>query len=303
MIIELAQTSASAISKELTRAHQRTGTTAMAFTLVVVTEEKRYKTVLQACLEAGAEHPSRILVVVRSKATEAGLDAEIRTGEGIPGDVITLRMSGELADHAASVVLPLLLPDSKVVCWWPHESPESPADDLVGALASRRITDAAGAADPIGALAVRARSHSPGDTDLTWTRLTPWRALLAAALDQFPVRIRGAVVEASKDNAPAELMAAWLQARLGVEVTRTTAKGPGIHAVRLQTAAGDIALVRDRGTDTATYLVPGQPHRQVALKRREINELITEELRRMDADVVFEQATQTLLARGKGAKR
>ena len=30
----------------------------------------------------------------------------------------------------------------------------------------------------------------PGNTDLAWTRLTPWRALLAAALDQHPLRYR-----------------------------------------------------------------------------------------------------------------
>ena len=67
--------------------------------------------------------------------------------------------------------------------------------------------------------------------------------------------------------------------------------------VRLTTAAGDIALLRPGKASTATYLVPGQPQREVALKRREINELITEELRRMDPDLIFHQATQVLLER------
>jgi len=264
---------------------------------VVVTQEKHYETVLQACLQAGGEHPSRILVVVHAGGKESRLDAEIRMGEGIPGDVITLRMHGELAEHSGSVVLPLLLPDSKVVAWWPNESPENPAEDQVGTLATRRITDAAGAADPVEAVRVRARYHSPGDTDLTWTRLTPWRALLAAGVDQYRGRVRKATVEAARDNAPAELMAAWLQARLGVEVERRITKGPGITGVRLTTAAGDIAVLRPAKGSSARYLVPGQPERHVALKRREINELITEELRRMDPDAIFEQATQTLLQR------
>src|SRR3712207_7912674 len=34
-----------------------------------------------------------------------------------------------------------------------------------------------------------AAAYSPGDTDLSWTRLTPWRALLAAALDQYPATV------------------------------------------------------------------------------------------------------------------
>ncbi|MGO4956385.1 glucose-6-phosphate dehydrogenase assembly protein OpcA [Luteococcus sp. Sow4_B9] len=297
MIIELSQTSTSRISRALQKAHQKTGNTALAFTLVVVTQEKHYKKVLQACLQAGGEHPSRILVVVHGNGDESRLDAEIRTGEGIPGDIVTLRMHGELAEHSGSVVLPLLLPDSKVVVWWPNESPEHPSDDQVGALANRRITDAAGARNPVEAVSVRARYHSPGDTDLTWTRLTPWRALLAAAVDQYPGRVRSATVEAARDNAPAELMAAWLQARLDVPVERKYTKGPGITGVRLTTAAGDIAILRPSNANTASYLVPGQPERQVALKRRDINDLITEELRRMDSDAVFEQATQMLLTR------
>ncbi|MDN5564489.1 MAG: glucose-6-phosphate dehydrogenase assembly protein OpcA [Luteococcus japonicus] len=297
MIIELENTSTAQVAREIRHGHRSTGTSAMAFTLVVVTQEKHYDKVIPACLQAGGEHPSRILVVVHATGQESRLDAEIRMGEGIPGDLVTLRMSGELAEHSASVVLPLLLPDSKVVVWWPNASPESPSDDQIGALATRRITDAAGASDPVSAVVVRARYHSPGDTDLTWTRLTPWRALLAAAVDQYPGRIRHATVEAAKDNAPAELMAAWLQARLGVEVERKFTKGPGMTGVRLTTAAGDIALLRPGKASTATYLVPGQPQREVALKRREINELITEELRRMDPDLIFHQATQVLLER------
>ena len=35
-------------------------------------------------------------------------------------------------------------------------------------------------------------SYHPGNTDLAWTRITPWRALLAAALDQHPLKVTGA---------------------------------------------------------------------------------------------------------------
>ncbi|GAA1388323.1 glucose-6-phosphate dehydrogenase assembly protein OpcA [Luteococcus peritonei] len=302
MIIELTETTTAAISSAIQRERAKAGSSAMAFTMVVVTEDKHYKKVLQASLQAGAEHPSRIIVVVRSRGEQSVLNAEVRMGEGIPGELVTLWLNGEQAEHAASVVLPLLLPDSKVVVWWPNSSPENIADDPIGQLATRRITDAAGASDPVAAVAIRARHHAAGDTDLTWTRLTPWRALLAAAVDQYHGRIRHATVEAARDNAPAELMAAWLDARLGVEVERRNTKGPGLTAVRLGTAAGDIAIKRPAGTSTASYLVPGQPVREVALKRREINELITEELRRMDPDAIFEEATQQLLRRREQGK-
>jgi hypothetical protein len=63
----------------------------------------------------------------------------------------------------------------------------------------------------------------------------------------------------------------------------------------MTTAAGDIAITRPDGL-LASYAVPGQPERLVALKRREISELITEELRRMDADNVFEHTVKALLS-------
>ena len=68
----------------------------------------------------------------------------------------------------------------------------------------------ASAPRPRAALKARAKSDSPGDTDLSWTRLTPWRALLAAALDQYPAAVTGARVEAERSNPSAELLVAWL---------------------------------------------------------------------------------------------
>ena len=140
-----------------------------------------------------------------------------------------LRLHGELAKHADSVVLPLLLPDTPVVVWWPSKAPPVPGEDQLGALAQRRITDAAAAPQPMRALHQRAESYRPGDTDLAWTRLTPWRALLAAALDQLPgSEVTAAAVEAERGNPSADVLASWLGGRLDVEVTRRESRGPGI---------------------------------------------------------------------------
>lgn len=300
MLIELNDTSAAAISSALVKARRSAGSpaTGMVLTMVVVTTQRQYAKVHEAVQTAGREHPSRILLVVTGTARNPGLDAEIHISEGIPGELIVLRMTGDLADHPDSVVLPLLLPDSPVVVWWPGASPQNPGDDPLGKLGTRRITDALGDKHPLRALEDRARYHQSGDTDLTWTRLTPWRALLAAALDQYPTRISEATVVGARDNAPATLMAAWLEDRLGVPVHRTNSAGPGITSIHLTTPAGDISVERADGV-MASYRVPGQPERMVALRRRDINELITEELRRMDADDIFEAATRTLLARAE----
>jgi glucose-6-phosphate dehydrogenase assembly protein OpcA len=70
--------------------------------------------------------------------------------------------------------------------------------------------------------------------------------------------------------------------------------GPGLTAVRMGTAAGDIAITRPDGL-LASYAVPGQPERLVALKRRSFTELLSEELRRMDPDQVYEHTVKSLL--------
>lgn len=305
MEIKLKSTNSSQVASALIKARRNAGspTMGMVMTLIVVTDGRHYRHAYEAAIAAGREHPCRLLIVVTSTSTKtSGLDAEIQLGERVPGETVVLRMRGEVADHPASVLLPLLLPDSPVVAWWPSAAPESLAEDPIGALASRRITDADGTSDPIATLVGRAQHHGPGETDLTWTRLTPWRALLAAAVDQYPATFTDAVVEAGRGHAGAQLMAAWLQDRLDIDVRVQNTRGPGITGVRLTTAAGDIAITRTDGL-LAEYTVPGQPKRLVALKRRDTEDLIAEELRRMDDDDIFDAAARTLVTRARRDQR
>ena len=296
MIIALDDTTSSKISSELLRARRTAGSPAqgMVLTMIIVCDESEYASAMEASMAAGREHPSRILLVVTAGGRNASLDAEVHIGEGTPGEVIVIRMRGAVGAHPASVIRPLLLPDSPVVIWWPGKAPNDRAGDELAQLAMRRMTDAAASPRPLAALKARARDYTPGDNDLSWTRLTPWRALLAAALDQYPAKIKSVVIESERGNPSADLLAAWLHSRLKVEVTRKVSDGPGLTAVRMGTAAGDIAITRPDGL-LASYAVPGQPERLVALKRRDFTELISEELRRMDPDQVYEQAVKSLL--------
>lgn len=302
MIITLTDTTTGQISSALLRARRNAGSPAMGMvlTLLVVCDEKEYESALKAAMESGREHPARILLVVHASGRVASLDAEVRIGEGTPGEVVVIRMHGPLASHPASVVRPLLLPDSPVVIWWPGKAPSNIGEDELAGLAVRRVTDAAAAKRPLAELKTRAATYQPGDTDLSWTRLTRWRALLAASLDQYPARILAATVEAERGSPSADLLAAWLQSCLKVKVRRKNTAGPGMTAVRMTTAAGDIAITRSDGL-LASYTVPGQPERLVALKRRETTELITEELRRMDDDDVYAHALLALQRYSDGA--
>ena len=290
---ELTGTTAAEVGSLIARERRRTGTamTGMVLTLVVLTDERGHYDAVRAANDAAMEHPCRVVAVIpRAPKEKPRLDAEVTPGtRGNPGENVVLRLYGSLGDHADSVVLPLLLPDAPVVAWWSGDAPATPGDSPIGRLASRRVTDAAACRRPLVALRDRLDCLEPGDTDLAWTRLTPWRTLLAAALDEPYDAITGAVVTGARNNPSAVLLAGWLRARLGVDTEVKTSRGPGLTEVRLRTVRGDLVVDRPDG-ERATLSRPGQLDRRVALKRRTTADLLAEELRRLDADEVYADA-------------
>jgi len=236
-----------------------------------------------------------VIVLARGARKAAPrLDAQIRVGgDAGASEVVVLRLYGPLADNAASVTVPFLLPDTPIVAWWPGEPPADPARDPIGMLATRRITDAAAARNPVRALLQRQSSYAEGDTDLAWSRLTAWRALLASALDQPPYEpVRSATVTGGANSPSSDLLAGWLAAFLRVPVKRVRT-GVGLGSVVLDRPSGSVALIRPSG-ETAVLTQPGQPDRTVALSRRQVKDCLSEEMRRLDADEVYAQALRGL---------
>jgi glucose-6-phosphate dehydrogenase assembly protein OpcA len=297
--IDLTDTTTGAIDQALTEARRRLGgmTLGMVLTLIIVTDEAAQYDAIRAANQAAREHPCRILTIIsRKPKADSRLDAEIRVGEASPGETIVLRMYGPLGEHADSVVAPLLVPDVPVVTWWPDFGPEViPAKHPLGALAQRRVTDAVTAEEPRAVLAALAEAYQPGDTDFGWTRATPWRSLLAATFDQPHPPVSAGEIAAEEDNPTADLIAAWLELRLNVPVSRTVSGGPGITAALFATPEGDIRITRYDGR-TATLSWPGRVDRMVALHRRDTAELLAEELRRLDPDEVYAETLQHVLA-------
>jgi glucose-6-phosphate dehydrogenase assembly protein OpcA len=300
--IDLTDTTTGAIHEAMTQARRRMGGPAsgMVLTLIIVTNEAEQYDAVRAANQAGREHPSRILAVItRRPKAESRLDAEIRMGETGPGETILLRMYGPLGQHADSVVAPLLAPDVPVVTWWPDEAPQAPGADPLGTVAQRRVTDAAASDTPKDMLLTLAKAYKPGDTDLSWTRATPWRSLLAATLDQpYPALLTGEVL-AEPGNPSADLIAVWLAARLGIEVQRGESGGPGVTEVSFETTDGKVALSRPDGRN-ASLSWPGRPERRVALHRRDTAELVAEELRRLEPDEVYAETLRALAQGPRG---
>ncbi|MDQ3717190.1 MAG: glucose-6-phosphate dehydrogenase assembly protein OpcA [Actinomycetota bacterium] len=284
-------------------------TSGLALTFVVVAEEKQVEIAEKAATTAAAMHPCRLVMVVRRENTAPTprLDAEVSVGGRLgPGEAVQLRMYGRLALHAESVVLPLLAPDAPVVTWWPGRAPERLATDGLGVLAERRVTDCAVHDNPLTALRARAADYAPGDTDLSWTRITSWRSMMAAAVDsaagpgRATVAVIGGQVYGHPDSASAALLAGWLSSRLftSVKVVGSEPHDPeqggqpdaaGISGVRVDLDGADPIYIRHRD-GVGVVSRAGRPDSTAALAEREIGELLGEELRRLDADELYCEA-------------
>ncbi|MBC7630768.1 glucose-6-phosphate dehydrogenase assembly protein OpcA [Aeromicrobium sp.] len=298
MEIALEKTNSAEIARALVKARMAAGSPAMdmVLTLLVVTDEEAVAEALRTATTLSREHPSRVIgVILGDGRGGAELNAKVRVGENSSGESILLRISGELTKHAESVVLPLLLPDSPVVVWWPGQPPIEPSKDAIGQFAQRRLTDAEATDSPIRALRAVARKYAPGDTDLSWTRLTPWRALLAAALDQSTSKVIRGEVTAGRNNPAAALLVAWLESRLKVPITVHRSDTDQIARVILTTGDGDVCIERISPT-SCHFSVPGSALRQVPLGARTLAELLAEDLRRLDADDIYKDTIKHMLA-------
>jgi glucose-6-phosphate dehydrogenase assembly protein OpcA len=297
MIVDLPDASTRDVSQRLVQIRQEVGSMAMGrvLTLLVSVAADGLDQAVAVANDATRQHPARILVVVPVDPDgDDRLDAEIRVGgDAGASEVVVLRLHGELTRHGSSVIIPLLLPDSPVVAWWPGEADADVAGSALGAMAIRRVTDSDRCADPAAQLAHRAEHYRPGDTDLAWTRLTRWRALLASTLEAAPYEPVTSVAVRTEPGRPSgALLAGWLAHALRCPVTRDDApKGSGLVGVRLERDSGPIELtVHEDGTDTATLTRPDTPPRLVALHTPDLPEALAEELRRLDADEVYARA-------------
>jgi glucose-6-phosphate dehydrogenase assembly protein OpcA len=298
MIVDLPDTTTSQISKALVNIREEGGVVALGrvLTLIISTRLGEEEEAIEAANDASREHPMRVIVVSTSgdqnNHDDTRLDAQIRVGgDAGASEVIVVRAYGDTASDKEGLVTGLLLPDAPVVVWWPGEGPNNASKSALGRIAQRRITDAAAASNPLAAIHHLSETYAPGDTDFAWTRLTLWRAQLAAVLDQPPYEpITAIQVRGAADSPSTVLLAAWLeeqlQVRVELEMTSPSTGSSGIQGVRLHRASGVIELERTI-PNIATLKQPGQPTHDIALPRRNLRDCLSEELRRLDPDELF----------------
>lgn len=302
MIIDLQNTTTSAVAKRLVNLREEGGAVALGrvLTLVIVTSPDDVESSVKAANDASREHPCRIIVVSPRDSDGAELlNAQIRVGgDAGASEVILLSPSGELTDHLDTLIIPLLLTDTPIVAWWPKQIPTSDTELAIASMAQVRITDAYNTADPFETLAELRSRHEPSNVDLAWTRTTVWRGLLAATLDQPPYEpVHSVIVQGDPNHPSVDLLAAWLAQYLKCPVERVDEPG-GQAATRvvLRRHSGDIEIARPRGT-VATLAQPNQPTHRIALPVRALHECLSEELRRLDPDLVYGEVLHKGLSR------
>ena len=311
MIITLPHTSTREVTQRLNKAREERGEVASGRVLTVVvssTAATPLESILVPVTDAAREHPARVIILQEADgpSDEPRLDAQIHLGgKAGASEIIVLSLHGGLTEHEDSIVRPLQLPDTPIVVWWPGDAPRNPAADPLGVLADRRITDV-NAETTTRSIYRRRTTYSRGDSDLGWSRITLWRALLASTLDQPPFEpVESAEVTGPADDAAVDLAAGWLADQLAVPVKRINSDAPvppvdaaghetvPVQKTVLNRAGADITVaVQDAHTAEVTV---GTRRSLVALAPRDLGDCLAEELRHLDSDYAFGRALRGLV--------
>lgn len=234
---------------------------------------------LDAINMLATRHPSRALVLCPGDPggpswIDAGISAQCRIagrgGAETCTEQIVVRTGGEIEQHLAGLVQPLLIHDLPVVLWWLDDPPigRHQFGDLL-AICDRLLVDSGsfvrGGGAHLAALAEVCAAGRPVVHDIGWMRLTLWRELLAGLFEhpllapQLPaartLRIDvlrpGDTLRLTK----AALFAGWLAAMLGWVVVAPLAasRGGDTLAGTFRSERGAVRVevrpVRDAGDD------------------------------------------------------
>jgi len=195
----------------------------------------------QIMAEVTIQHPSRIFVMLpkpeaAAPKLAAWVTALCHLAAGARKQVcceqIMISAEGDAITQLPSLIRPLLVPDLPVVLWW-RDVPRfgSRVFDELAEDSDHVVIDSAELPDPEEGLVKLAtlmnrRTERTGFSDLSWSRLTPWRVLVSGLFDLVDwraclARLNRVEIECTYDHAgrrwipsQAILIASWLASRL-----------------------------------------------------------------------------------------
>ena len=259
--------------------------------------------------------PSRALVALASD-DDAGttFDARVFCGAGgaqgalVCSDLVTLTAGrGGLA--LPSLVQSLLLPDLPVFLLWRADPGFAPMVlEQLWSVASRVVFDSTLQEGTLEALPrLLRRQPDRHVTDLSWTKVTGWRAAVARPFD-VPENARALrrldrleIHHAGHSDAQAQLTAAWLLSRTGrrdVDVVirgqpRRDMRSGSLTSVVLDCRGQEFSVERiEEGM--ARVCAPRLEDHVIPLRVPHARELLAQELEIFDRDDIFEEAVRAL---------
>ena len=215
-----------------------------------------------------SRHPSRVLVLAPGDPDgpawmDAAISAECRVpergGAQVCTEQILIRTGGQVDQHLAELVQPLLIHDLPVVLWWPDQPPigRHRFAGLVEACDRLLVDTGQFRGDGrtlLASLATLCMERRPVVHDIGWMRLTLWRELLAGLFDhpllapelpdarllRLDVLRPGEELRLSK----AALYAGWLAALLDWQVVAplTARRGSELLEGLFRSPRGEVAI-------------------------------------------------------------
>ncbi len=250
-------------------------------TLVVVAGSDPDERLAEAtCEMIGAEHPAQSIIVrerhgIRTGKIEAWIRAEVQRPEVACArecEIVTLHVRGAAGEHLAALVDPLLVSGVPTYLWWTG-TPSFGKPELEDALrvCDALIVDSARFVEPYHAFRGFSRlmgnvHQRLGMADLQWSRLRPWREMVAqffSPADRRP--FLDGITEVGIDYAgegrgnriAAALATGWMASALGWKLERAAAGAGGVVAA-YYTAGQDRSIEVHMRSTAKQSLLPGE---------------------------------------------
>ena len=276
---------------------RHTATRTRVLNLIVVTRgDQAADHATETIAKLTARHPHRAIVVnAIPHSPRDQLDVWVQAHCQLPqpgrarvcGEQITIEARGPALDRVPNTILPLLVPDVPVMLWWTRGEPfDDPRFAKFADMVDRMIVDSATFSRPEASLARMAALLESGIriSDLSWSRLTPWRELTAQFFDApsqvthleelTQVTVNYEAQPDADDRSQALLLVAWLATRLGWRAAGSASWHSNITTLLMKRANTSEVTIRLRpakpkedGLDRLAALTLESPRARFSVER------------------------------------